>query len=186
MVAWLYGNYREIMRNLRVIIFVVISAFIFGYTLTIGGGEAGLPGLLMWLMAMSLLASVLAVLMRFLIREIWYPKILIGIGGVVILISLVSYYFTFGLIFTETMDFIVHEMGYLSKSEAFYRYYFTWLIRISALLTYGFFLATIGYSLWRKNQDRYNSAIKVEAYVFLFFVSIEIIHSFIFGSRIMI
>jgi len=181
--SMLYENHKKILKDVRTISILVIVVFIIGYFLSIGSGRFYLSDLF-WLLVLFLLAGFIAVLIRFFIREDWYPRFLFSIGIFIVLFSFLSYFFTFLYIVSASIDFIIHEMGYLSRFEAFYKYFLPWLLRISALLMYGLLSATIGYSLWKEKIDRFYTSIKIEVYILLFFVASGIVHMFIFGRRI--
>lgn len=183
--SWLYENFRKSFIKVKTIIFSTIFVFILGYTL-FTSSSYGLSGLMIVIIIFSLASVIFSILIRFFINEGRYPKYLVGIGGIIVSISLIFYILVIIYIFRAPTDFIIHEMEYSSRFEAFYKYFLPWLLRITALLMYGSFSATLGYVLWKKNLDRFYTLIKIEAYGFLLFVASEIIHSFIFGRRIMI
>lgn len=176
---WLYEKHRQTLQNARAMVSTIFLVFVIGYTLSTLGGIW-----LLWVIDLYLLAGLLAVLMSLSIREGRYPNFLIGIGGAICFISLISIFLTIFLSFSVPEAFLSGELEMSTRFEAFYRYYLPWLFRISALLAYGIFSGTVGYVLKERNLDNFHTLLKIESGIFLFFISSEVIHSFIFGRRI--
>lgn len=176
---WLYEEHRQTLHSIRTVILGIFTVFVIGYALSTVGSIT-----LLFEIYLYLSAGLLAVLVNLSIGENKYPKVLIGVGWAIIFISLISFFFTVSFTLSVNEAFLSGELEMSTKFEAFYKYFLPWFFRTLALLTYGAFTATIGYVLREGALDKFHNLLKIEAGIFMFFISSEIIHSFIFGRMI--
>jgi len=129
---------------------------------------------------------------KWLIKTNLHKKAL-PVSGMIIVLASLSFYFMWTLttitVHSESGGYalnVLYELGVSTWREAFFKFYLPYLFRISAFFVYGLINLEVGHVIANKASKRSIWLLKLLVILFLSLVSAEVVHSLIFGRRLVV